>query len=140
MLENYQQEQTVIQTEPADASFAEVWGVFSDGLALVFEGSSEVSEKHYKCNRTCVFHTFDRVRVIKDSGTYVVEYPVGDPITELYADTAGTADTAKVARAVDNTASGRDDLVFYYETKGHLYLRHVGGGSSDFVEFVAKGF
>lgn len=135
MVESYQEEQALLQAEPENASFAEVWGVFSDGLALLFEGDSQIGTKHYKCNRTCVFHTFDRVRVIKDSGTYVAEYPVGDPIFELTADSSQTADVASV---VDNKAAGIANLQFYYATTGHLHVRTTA--SDKWVEFVAKGF
>lgn len=62
-------------------------GVFADGLTLRFDGETESTEKRYKCNSFVVFKVNDRVRIIKDSGTYVVEYSVGNPKTSFNADT-----------------------------------------------------
>ena len=61
--------------------FATVGDVYSDGLSLIFDGQTQATSKHYKCNTSCKFTAGQRVRIIKDSGTYVVEYPVGRPAT-----------------------------------------------------------
>lgn len=97
MIETYQDLQALEIDEPAEASFATVASVYDDGLTLQFEGQATASEKRYKCNTFCIFHPGDRVRVIKDSGTYVVEYPVGNPRTSFAADTAAHADRADSA-------------------------------------------
>ena len=94
MIETYQDLQALEIDEPAEASFATVAAVYDDGLTLQFEGQATASEKRYKCNAFCVFHPGDRVRVIKDSGTYVVEYPVGVPRKTFAADSAAQAETA----------------------------------------------
>lgn len=65
----------------ADFNFATVGAVYSDGLSLIFPGQSVPSEKHYKCNTAVRFTAGQRVKVIQDSGTWVVEYPVGNPQT-----------------------------------------------------------
>lgn len=77
-------------------NFAYITGVHDDGVTLRFDDGSE-SAKHYKCNASIVFKIGDRVRIIEDSGTYVVEYPVGSPRTSLDADTAVAAETAASA-------------------------------------------
>lgn len=83
--------------EPAEANFATVGTIYSDGVTLIFDGESEASAKHYKVNAFVVFKAGNRVRLIKDSGTYVVEYPVGNPKTSFKADSATTATTATSA-------------------------------------------
>ena len=69
--------------EPAPAEierhFATVGTVYEDGIALVFDGESEESEKHYLCNTGVTFAAGDRVRILRESGTYIVEYVVGPP-------------------------------------------------------------
>lgn len=62
-------------------NFATVGGVYSDGVSLIFDAQQEegASEKHYKCNSGIKISTGDRVKLLKDSGTYVVEYVVGEP-------------------------------------------------------------
>lgn len=65
--------------EPKDANFATIGTIYSDGVTLIFDGQTSESLKKYKVNASAYFRKGDRVRVIKDSGTYVVEYPVGSP-------------------------------------------------------------
>lgn len=97
MIETYQQEVALKRAEPQDASFATVGEIFADGVSLIFDGEETASTKHYKVNAFVVFHAADRVRIIKDSGTYVVEYPIGNPKTSFAANTATSATTATTA-------------------------------------------
>lgn len=60
---------------------ATVGAVYSDGLSLIFDGSTTASEKHYKCNTSISFKAGDRVKISKISGSYVVDYVVGIPKT-----------------------------------------------------------
>lgn len=64
----------------SDFVLATVGGVYTDGVSLKFDGQSAASQKHYKCNTSIRFHAGDRVKVIRDSGTYIVEYIVGNPL------------------------------------------------------------
>lgn len=59
--------------------FATVGTVYSDGIALIFDGESAETQKHYKCNTAVTFRAGQRVKILRTSGTWVVEYPVGDP-------------------------------------------------------------
>ena len=65
--------------EPLVRSFATIGAVYEDGVSLIFDGEAEATEKHYLCNANVFFEAGDRVRIIEDSGTYVVEYVVGPP-------------------------------------------------------------
>lgn len=60
-------------------NFATIGQVYADGVSLIFDGQEEPTEKHYKCNTSIIFSAGDRVKILSDSGTYVVEYVVGAP-------------------------------------------------------------
>jgi hypothetical protein len=59
--------------------FATISAIYDDGIGLIFDGQVEPSKKHYRCNSSAVFSVGQRVKLVKASGTYVVEYPVGAP-------------------------------------------------------------
>lgn len=86
-----------MQPDPPGQSFATVGTVYEDGIALIFNGAEAESLKHYKCNTAVRFTAGQRVRIIEDSGTYVVEYPVGAPAQSIYADSAARAAYASEA-------------------------------------------
>ena len=97
ILETYQEQQAIVQPDPPGQSFATVGTVYEDGIALIFNGAETESLKHYKCNAAVRFAAGQRVRIIEDSGTYVVEYPVGAPAQSIYADSAARAAYASEA-------------------------------------------
>ena len=107
-LETYQD---LVETDPnevQDASFAKIAAIYDDGVTLIFDGMEEATQKRYQTNSFVVFKVGDRVRVIKDSGTYVVEYPVGAPRKSFNADQAkalwddGAQDTGRIYLAHNN--------------------------------------
>ena len=55
---------------------ATVGAVYSDGITLILDGQTEPTQKHYKRNASISFSSGQRVKVVKISGTYIVEYPV----------------------------------------------------------------
>lgn len=63
-------------TEKTDL-LATVGTVYDDGLSLIFDGQEDATQKHYKRNTAITFSAGQRVKVVKMSGTYIVEYPVG---------------------------------------------------------------
>lgn len=65
--------------EEPSFNFATVGQIFSDGVTLIFDGQTAATGKHYKCNTSAMIRAGDRVKICKDSGTYVVEYAVGAP-------------------------------------------------------------
>ena len=97
ILETYQEQQAIVQPDPPGQSFATVGTVYEDGIALIFNGAETESLKHYKCNAAVRFAAGQRVRIIEDSGTYVVEDPVGAPAQSIYADSAARAAYASEA-------------------------------------------
>lgn len=101
-METYQDLAADEPNEVPEASFATISEIFEDGVTLLFDGLDAPTTKRYKVNAFVVFQPGDRVRVIKDSGTYVVEYPVGNPRTEFTADSATNADHATTADNATN--------------------------------------
>lgn len=98
ILENYQQEEAIKEPESTNYSFAVIGEVYEDGVSLIFPGSEEPSEKHYKANLYCKFKAGQRVYIAKDSGTYIALFPVGKPGSEsVVADTATNATNAENA-------------------------------------------
>ena len=93
----YQEEQDIQEKQPENASFATISQVFEDGVTLRFGQEDTPSQKRYRVNSFAVFHAGDRVCLAKDSGTYVVLFPVGKPKSSFRADTATQADTAATA-------------------------------------------
>lgn len=65
--------------EPTAAELATVGAKYTDGLSLIFDGQTAATAKHYKCNSSVTFKAGDRVKICRMSGTYVVEYVVGNP-------------------------------------------------------------
>ena len=97
----YQEEQEIREKQPGNASFATIAQVYEDGVTLLFGSEKTPSQKRYQVNSFAVFHQGDRVFLTKDSGTYVVLFPVGAPKSSFRADTAVQADKAAVAATAD---------------------------------------
>ena len=101
-METYQDLAADEPNEAPEASFATISEIFEDGVTLLFDGLDAPTTKRYKVNAFVVFQPGNRVRVIKDSGTYVVEYPVGNPRTAFTADSATNAEHATTADNATN--------------------------------------
>ena len=74
---------------PPEFALATVASVQSGGVKLIFDGQSEASQKTYKCNAAISFKEGDRVKIHKDAGTYIVEYPVGAPASRVTVPNGG---------------------------------------------------
>ena len=58
---------------------AVVASVTANGVTLIFPGQSSATAKEYLCNTSATFAPGDRVKVAWVDGTYIVEYPIGQP-------------------------------------------------------------
>lgn len=83
---------------------ATVGAVTSDGITLIFDGTDEASEKEYKCNAGVLFAPGDRVKVTKDSGTYIVEYVIGAPAARYPLPPGGSSGQVLAKSSADNYA------------------------------------
>ena len=124
MIETYQEKESLVLPSPAPQNFATIGEIYDDGVSLIFDGEEEPSEKHYKTNAFVVFQKGDRVRIISDSGTYVVEYPVGNPRKTMTADTAETANKLSTKRTFSLTGDVTGSATF--DGSGNCEIRVTG--------------
>ena len=99
MIQNEQELAQILPAEVPEQSLATVMEIAEDGVVL------DIGEKHYKCSTGIVFKVGDRVKLIKDSGTYLVAFPIGAPITGLHAATADSATSATNATNAENATN-----------------------------------
>lgn len=57
-------------------SIATVAAVHPDGISLILPGDTAPSEKHYAYNGAVTFAPGQRVHIVRESGTIIVEYPI----------------------------------------------------------------
>lgn len=91
-------EQIVEETEATEEESAEeveielgtISAIYGDGVTLVIDGSDSASNKHYKTNTGVKFTVGDRVKIAKSSGSYIVEFPIGNPNSNLVLPSGGS--------------------------------------------------
>lgn len=76
MIKSYQEEVALKPPPIVNESLAIIGTVYSDGVSLIFDNADTPSTKHYKCNKSITFFSGDRVKIVKISGTYIVEYAI----------------------------------------------------------------
>lgn len=130
-------------------NFATIGAVYADGVTLIFDGQTEASEKHYRCNTSVVFTAGDRVKILADSGTYVAEYVVGAPkqggsidAATLNGKTESELSVANAAKLGNKLASAlsvasavgvidqmstSSTILFEYKADGKFYIRTAAG-------------
>ena len=127
-------------------NFATVGAVYADGVTLIFDGESQPTEKHYKCNTSVEFAAGDRVKILSDSGTYVVEYVVGAPKTSggdidaatlngktegqlsvSHATSAGSAGSATRANQMINQSNTSSTYDIYFRAPSSTSLQYKYG-------------
>ena len=77
--------------EPVEVNLATVTAVTAVGLQIRIDGDEQASSKAYPCNSGARFQVGQRVRIKPDSGTYIVEYPVGAPMATYPIPSGGSA-------------------------------------------------
>lgn len=107
--------------EIPEFAFATIGAVNSEGVTLIFDGQEEATDKVYKVNTSVVFSAGDRVKVHKDSGTYVVEYVVGSPAGDILIPLGG----------VDGNVLKKDGSIDYALKWGTVENPLPSGGSSN---------
>lgn len=79
MITNYQEKESLVLPKPVIQNIATIGEVYDDGVSLIFDGEETASVKHYKVNSSIIFRPGDRVKIFSNSGTYIVEYVIGNP-------------------------------------------------------------
>ena len=134
IVKSYQEEQQIEEPKAPEYSFATIGDVYDDGISLIFPGAEEASEKHYRANLYCKFAKGQRVYLAKDSGTYVVLFPIGIPGSkEIKADSATTATTAaKADSATTANSASKANTAESLATKRTISLTGAVTGSGTF--------
>ena len=83
-----EEEQEEEQEEFVLATVAEVT---STGVKLTVDGAGAAGEKEYKVNSMQKLAAGDRVKICKNSGTYLVEYKIGAPMADYPIPAGGTS-------------------------------------------------
>ena len=73
-----------------DIELAVVTAVGSGGVKIRIDGDEEAGDKYYKVNRGALFAVGDRVKINKNSGTYIIEYAVGAPMSRYPIPSGGS--------------------------------------------------
>lgn len=120
-MQTYQEEQEIEPLEPESATSAVIGEVYEDGVTLIFDGNTEPTNKRYKVNTSIVFEKDQRVKLFKDSNTYLVEYPFGAP--KLAESSVKLAEKALVAD---------DAMKLAGKTEGQLQVSKAA--SADFAD------
>jgi len=68
--------------ETPEVQLATVSAVTANGIQLTIDGADSATGKEYKCNTSINFQPGDRVKISKDSGSYIVECVVGKPLDD----------------------------------------------------------
>lgn len=75
------------QAEQEEILIATVGAVTENGVTLIFAGEESASEKTYQGNVSAALKAGDRVKITKDSGTYLIDYAIGIPGSAVEEDT-----------------------------------------------------
>lgn len=67
------------QAEQEEILIATVGEVTDTGVTLIFAGEDAASGKEYQGNVSAALKAGDRVKITKDSGTYLIDYAIGVP-------------------------------------------------------------
>ncbi len=108
-------------------ALATIGEVSSAGVTLKFDGSASIGGKLYRCNSGVLFKAGDRVRVKKDSGSYIVEFPVGLPMAR-YPIPPGGSDGQVL------TKDGPDDYAVKWTTPSSSGGLPTGGSTGQFLQ------
>lgn len=117
-------DEMIVMTEP-EVRFATVGAVYDDGVTLIFDGQEAATEKHYKCNTAILFHAGDRVKIVSDSGTYVVEYIVGNPGANAPIPKGGTS-----GQVLSKKSNSDGDVVWKNISSGSTTGKLPSGGTT----------
>ena len=116
------------QEEP-EFSFATVGEVSPSGITLILDGAEESGGKSYPCNAGQIFRAGDRVKIHKDSGTYVVEFPLGAPGSRVPIPAGGSdGQVLKKASAADfDVKWGNEGGLPSGGSNGQVLTKKTGG-------------
>ena len=109
---------------------ATVVSVGTTGVRLLIDGNEESGEKEYRANAGQLLKAGDRVKIKRISGSYVVEYVVGDPMARFAIPPGGTSGQVLVKDGTDDYAvkwsNGGGDVSELVNGNYKLILSYTG--------------
>lgn len=80
ILDSFQAEKEVFPSNLNTGNIATVSAVYSDGITLILPGNNAPTQKRYPYNSSVTFSSGQRVHILREGGTIIVEYPIGGMI------------------------------------------------------------
>ena len=80
-----------VEENQEEIVLATVAEVTADGVKITIDGSEEAGEKEYKVNSSQLIKQGDRVKIHKNSGTYLIEYVIGSPMERYPIPSGGSS-------------------------------------------------
>lgn len=65
--------------------------VTADGVTIIIDGDDVAGQKEYKVNCCVMFASGDRVKLTRNSGTYIVDYVIGTPMARYPLPSGGSS-------------------------------------------------
>lgn len=132
---------------PEDAAteiiLATVTDVSEDGVSILIDGEDAAGEKEYRGNAAQLIEIGDRVKIRKNSGTYLIEYVIDAPMSRYPIPSGGTDGQVLTKDGANNYAVKWASIVFPHElpsggSQGQVLLK--SSGTDYAVEWATKGF
>lgn len=136
-------EDSLTEEEDIKIVMATITSISEDGVAILIDGEESAGEKLYQGNAAQLFVVGDRVKIHKNSGTYLIEYVIGGPMIRYPIPPGGTDGQVLTKDGANNYAVKWASIVFPHElpsggSQGQVLLK---SSSTDYaVEWATKGF
>lgn len=116
-----------------EPNFATIAKIYDDGVTLILDGETKPTEKHYKTNTNVFFSEGDRVKILRDSNTYVVEYKVGPPKTQEYPNYSVWGHRGEFLVFFGQTAQGASRQMSVSNLSGSVTISSVANRLNDLL-------
>lgn len=99
MSDEFEEEQ--VESQGDEIIIGTVDSVTADGVTIIVDGDDVAGQKEYKVNCGVVFSSGDRVKLTRNSGTYIVDYVIGSPMERFPLPSGGS--TGQVLTKASNS-------------------------------------
>ena len=99
------------QDQEDEIVLATIASVEAGGVKIQIDGESAAGDKVYSTNAQALFVAGDRVKILKNSGTYIVEYVLGTPMARYPIPSGGSGGQVL-------TKNGANDYAVAWTSKG----------------------
>lgn len=136
-------EDSLTEEEDIEIVMATITSISEDGVAILIDGEESAGEKLYQGNAAQLFVVGDRVKIHKNSGTYLIEYVIGGPMIRYPIPPGGADGQVLTKDGANNYAVKWASIDFPHElpsggSQGQVLLK--SSGTDYAVEWATKGF